>query len=349
MQYTQRQTIHFFMKLDISMKNGVKSIFMVNRMAATIPCRMFSQRGSTCGTDTIYTILFEADPIRRYFVPLLTHNPRTLIASKDDLVAAMGYAIQRRNKMLSLPPPPPSPPKLLRCDSLNTGEGKEMLSRSTMGDTYGVTFESVVSLLDDLLVRDYFNVLPPSMKIQISHMRIPEDTRAAKNIKSRNVFAIILGIDYFMRPSPSRTYNSNNNNEKYSRKYYRYKGGNLTRCTYGHEVGFLQQDDDWYFVDNIVGWLHKITDSEFVPVHVLNTLQKGEPIHFLQDESNWEKQRNFIIMADGVTYGGEPFSLEESHYKTTEVHVVMSIESVKGGRTRRSTRYSARRRASRRC
>jgi hypothetical protein len=323
---------------------------MVNRMAAMIPCRMFSQRGSTCGTDTVYTILFEADPIRIYFASLLKRNPLTMIASKDDLVAAMGYAIQRRNKMLSLPELT-EPPKLLRCNSLNTGEGKEMLLRSTMGNMYGVTFDSVASLLEDLLVRDYFNVLPPSMKIQISHMRIPEESSAAKNIKLNRAFAIILGIDYFMGPPPPRTYNSNsNNNERYSRKYYRYKGGNLTRCTYGHEIGFFTQDNDWYFVDNVVGWLHKITDPAFVTVHVMNALQKGEPINFLESDLNWEKQLNFIIMADGVTYGGEPFSLEDSHYKTTEVHVLMTSEPAKGGRTRRqSTRYRAHRRASRRC
>lgn len=315
--------------------------------AALAPHPMFSQRGFTCGPDVLFTVLFESDALRTYFAPFLERSPARLLASKDQLKRALGLAIQRYMKMISAPP---KSPYLLRTESTNTGEGREVLDIfSECGpEDIGMRPGYLKKVIREIFLDDAFMAFDSKHPIRV--LSLPDARLKHSIVDKDRVFALIFELDYYP-PVPRKEYNSNSENEE------RRRGGiNLSRKTSGgHIVAFFKRGGVWYFADNEVGWLHAIKDGAFVAGHVIKGIQDqmgggtfSPLILGALDESinpDVTHLRHTIIASDGATYTGTEvpcvFRDDLGYFATGEVHVFMTVG---GGRRGRSRRGRSRRR-----
>ena len=202
-------------------------------VATATPIPMFSQRGFTCGPDSLFTVLFESDTLRPFFEPLLVRSPSRLLTSKEELKRALGLAIQRYQKMSVAPH---TGPPLIRTTSTNAGEAKTILNIvSECGpDNIGMRPGILKKVIHDILPNDALDVLGSKHLIQVASL--PDVAIKPAAIKDDAVFALIFELDFFkpvpLPPDPENEY------ENFMRRF----GAtvNLSRKTItGHIVAFF--------------------------------------------------------------------------------------------------------------
>ena len=324
----------------------------VAAVAAAAPIPMFSQRGFTCGPDSLFTVLFESDTLRPFFEPLLARSPARLLASKEELKRALGLAIQRYQKMSVAPR---TGPPLLRSESTNAGEAKAVLNIvSECGpDNIGMRPGILKKVIHEILPNDALDVLGSKHLIQVASL--PDVAVKPAAIKDDTVFALIFELDFF-KPIPAPM-NRENEYENFMRRYG--AAVNLSRkTTTGHIVAFFKRDGAWYFADNEVGWLHKMTDQSFVPDHLLPAIKDAmgstapfSPLVLAVPPADADPDRThlrYTLIAGDAHYTGTDtageFDTEYGYLGAGEVHVLMKPT---GGR-RRATRRARKTRRLRR-
>jgi hypothetical protein len=312
-----------------------------NDLRGKAPLPMFSQRGYTCGPDTLFTVMFEADPIRRYLLPLLERSPSRLIASKDALKRALGLAIQRFQKMKSVERAPVTGPLLKRAESTNTGEAAKVLNIvSECGpDDIGMRPGFLKKVIHEIFTYNLLELFPTPNPARV--VSLPEKGVKPSAIKTDDVFALIFEVDYY-KPEPVE--------ENYENWFERRFGAvNASRKTIGgHIVAFFKQDGVWFFADNEVGWLHRMKDQSYVPNHVIKAIKDslaGDdffPLTLspLPQDAPLDIELRHMLMADNVIYSGSDsgatleFDDQNGFFAGGEVHVLMAPS---GGR--RHTRH----------
>ena len=332
------------------------------------PIRVFSQRGATCGTDALFTILFEADPIGAYFTDLIAAGGKSLTKKHDEMAIALGYAIMRYKKMHALPRTPYGFMSLPRMNSANTGEGSAVLTCITGSDSFGITETQISEALDQIITHDVYDILPHGV---FSYAHVPSPTLDPAILKLDRVFAAVIILARFVKQPYYLPANFRNNNNKPNNNNYGFFPPDAEMVSSGHVVGILKYKGDWYFTDNEVGWLHKFADPAFVESYMLPALlemqrmkwdapdkhtaimndekqvKKYGLIKFVVKEDNFSKYGiPFVIVAGDHAYAGSPddFDSTDSHYLVSNAWLLMARP--KAGGSRRKTRRH--RRASRR-
>jgi hypothetical protein len=204
------------------------------------PIYMFSQRGATCASDTISTVFLEADPIREDFAAALEDSRYITSSSAESNKSfeLIKYITPRYKKMKTLEKLPPT--KRKRRASLNTGEGFKILE-CFGGDATGLSPERVEGVLRDYLIDNKFGILKKDYSIRMKTVSLKKSPDTLPPFS--NVFSLVLSMG--------------------------------SRVSPGHMIGFLKRGSDWYFVENNMGILHKMTDITFM--HALyNSLHDGE-------------------------------------------------------------------------
>lgn len=351
------------------------------------PIRMFSQRSVTCGTDVLFTILFEAEPIGKYFTPLIAKAPARLMAHKNEFVSALGHAIARYKKMRALPAPSDlDTSRLKRSNSLNVGEGIRILKMITGSCFEGTSEQNMIEALSYIIDRNVYENLPPGM---FSFTSLPNPHTDPVSLKMDRVFAIIFGLSYF-NPPPKyrRTLRYNGDNTYYETESNSDEDNdndntaNAVLTGGGHIVGFMKYKGDWYFLDNDVGWMHKMRDPSFVEDHIFPAilemqqirlrnpgprniknaeyLKRLDTIKFIPrsekslfgKESDADAHRkkyggiSYTIIANGHAYAGstDDYSEKKAYLLTSEVHLLMARDVVGGTRRCRKRRTQQTRR-----
>ena len=292
---------------------------------------MFSQRGHTCGPDSLFTVLFDTSALRTYFGPLLERPPTRLLRSRDQLLRALGLAIQRYQKMRDAPR---TGPALVRVASTNAGEAKEVLDIiSECGpDNIGMRPGILKKVVHEVIMDDAFNVFEGRLPFRVASL--PDSAIRPLAIRTDDIVALIFELDWY-KPIPVE--NSNNNNNRYSR--WSRGGARLDRSRKtqaGHIVAFVKRRGDWYFADNEIGWLHKMKDQSFVPDHVIKAIKENtggkdfSPLILtaLPEEADPnELQLNHTLLADDTFYTGSDaagsFDDSYGYLAGGEVHVIM--------------------------
>lgn len=214
---------------------------------------MFSQRGTTCVTDAMFTIFLEADPIREDFQaaledghllekpksPVKNHSTveksiASAIASiefsrRDRVMEVFASVIPRYKKMKELEKK--SPTRRNRKPSANAGEGDEILKCVTGSNSYGTTQAMAARMINLTLLQNKFGILKKNY--HIGGVLIDKDRKLISEIPPfEKVFAYKITIGL-----PDRVW---------------------------HAICMLKQGGKWFFGDNELGLLHPIQDVSIV-------------------------------------------------------------------------------------
>jgi hypothetical protein len=217
-------------KLEMLVKNRVRP-----------PLYTFSQLGSTCASDALFTILLQADNIGDIFIK----NAQKI---KDEhLDPIITNALSRYERMLELESEHVHTSSKGRRTSLNlnTRYGEAVLhgiSGTDMKDDkcIGLRKSNIIEYIKD-----------------IQHIFITNNI--IQDIKELNVF---YGTEFnkFMQNSTSNLHSV--------KGIYLHIPGNITQI--GHAISFVKIYDEWYLSDNEHGMLHKISDIHLINLLLLN-------------------------------------------------------------------------------
>jgi hypothetical protein len=242
-------------------------------VAATPLKYIFSQRSVTCGPDSIFTILFNADPFGPDFQeaalsgtvfptkPSNTAMVERLAKEKEinEEAESTGYyginkllfkgtrkaalkpisffddtlfhAFKRYRAMKGLEAAAMG--NRVRRPSLNAGEGIEILKCITGRPDSGTYFSEAVEAIDTILIKNSYGILKADYHLKQASYTLSEKDPVIPSFDK--VCTILLGFH------PSDATKS------------------------GHYVCVLKMDDEWYYGDNEVGYLHKFEDPTFMP------------------------------------------------------------------------------------
>lgn len=329
--------------------------------AATTSHIMFSQRGYTCGPDSLFTILFEADGIHPLFAPYL-NGSKAIVAADEPLQKALALAVQRYRKMKAAGRSRTAE-EPFRRKSANEGEGAEVLrilSECNPTANIGMKAGTLKRQVSAIITEDKLGI-PLSDKVGV--VSLP--SVAAPEINPRKVVAILLEFDQYMDAADVYTtrvrVRANEVEEELTNRFYTHKNirtePERKHDTAGHITAFLKHEGRWYYADNIVGWLHEIVAPDFVEKHVLPSLLDGSlAVQMGYPREPAADDLIFAIAAGGVVYTGGPDLLPDSdgpesaidwsvrHYGLAEAHLFVLKELGGGFRSRKKTRRHRRHR-----
>jgi hypothetical protein len=214
---------------------------------------MFSQRGSTCASDALFTMLFEND----VFGPLLrSTNFDSMIKPSDKVLGkylqALKLAKQRYVRMFADPRRFTNTssssgyalPGRRRALSINNDIGNSVMQSLLLEDTCvsGLSTAETREFIKKILVENVLS-MPGMPKLFLKkEFEMDEDS-----IDFDNLIFIDIGTKAFK--------------EGYSS---------------GHATGILQKAGRWYFIDNEIGFLHEFQDIDwlkrvFIPRLIFST------------------------------------------------------------------------------
>lgn len=322
--------------------------------AAVSPPRiMFSQRGSTCGPDSLFTILFESDGLRDEFAPYLEGYMN--VASSSPLHHALALAIQRYRKMKTAGWTW-SEEEPFRRKSANEGEGAEALRILSECDPHiniGMKPGTLKQLTHTIIESDALDI-PLSSKFHVASL-----PGTAPAIDTNNIIAILLEFDQYVNTED--VYSSVNDGEILTNDYAENRLDKKRKHrSAGHITAFLKHAGEWYYADNIVGWLHKIRVPEYVENNIIPIILSGGSIQLgvTRDESQISDDLYLAIAANGKVYIGTPELLDDSdgpdsvidwsayHFGLAEAHIFAYKKMGGGGskKTRKQRRRKHRKR-----
>lgn len=207
-----------------------------------------SQKGETCGSDLLFTILEESDVLGNCYFKHLFETSEAGIYSNDYLrgeivrleserrltgqdkarLAFYYYlvrSINRYEQLRALAPPGRVPLMRAKSNSEKLGDkATRLISKAKAGT--GAYCEDIRFLARVIVQNNEIGFLPKALNGKITILDTPG------SIDSSKIFAII-----FL----------------------------LTFPTHGHFVGFFKKNGRWYFSDDNVGVLHLVEDDDFVP------------------------------------------------------------------------------------
>lgn len=235
--------------------NGVSSSELAKKLQLLLakrtsqPLYTFSQHETTCTTDTLFTLLLQADGLRDILLP---NAYRILQGESDGPYGPLSLALRRYINMLEVEVShvATKDESTKRRYSVNKTKqfGKEVLAALQTMDgnvCVGATRSAILNYLTTLkaqLIRD--GLLPdPNMF----------DFFAGTQFKTklRDASMNIQGI-YVTHPGNSAE----------------------GEPALGHATGFVKINDAWYFADNEIGLLHEIHDPVLIPF-LLYTLARS--------------------------------------------------------------------------
>jgi hypothetical protein len=206
---------------------------------------MYSQRGFTCGSDTLFTILFECtefQKVRDLIKPMVvssthtatnetcvllpTTNANSNRALKERYLGTITAAKERYNRMASINITKARPGTLRRTHSVANLKWTEMhkpLNITEYGE--GLQITDMAIFCENLLQKNMLNVKDlPLFSVSLFNPASPIDLS--------KVCAFIVRISNLLEPIEKT----------------------------GHFIGFFKNASDWFFVDNEVGYIHKMKD-----------------------------------------------------------------------------------------
>jgi hypothetical protein len=282
------------------------------------PRIMFSQKGASCGSDALFTVLFECkdfSPVLHYdwtkFSGINTTGDTCIVlpksrvletlksndkykryygnayvgSSKEQYALALSAAKIRHNRM-----------PIISKSMLDSYRG-EMRRRASVSNNVWRNMRSPINtscvpasgrglltmdmaiFLDKLLSENIFKIEKlPKFEVQFF------DAPPLQEVRLDSICAILL-----------TTYTKDSD------------------CGYGHAIGFYKNDGDWFFVDNTIGYIHKILDTEWVNKEFLPRLINsvsdkadttyeniGKKLLFIHDPSMNKFMINYQILAPGA-------------------------------------------------
>jgi hypothetical protein len=332
---------------------------------ATKPQVMFSQRGYTCGPDSLFTILFEADGLRPLFVPYLEGSKAAGVAAGEPLQQSLALAIQRYRKMKAAGWSR-SAEEPFRRKSANEGEGAEVLrilSECDLAADTGMKAGNLKRLVSAIIAEDKLGI-PLSSKV----FSVSLPTATIPVVNPSKVVGILLEFDQYNDAADVYItrfrVGANEFEEEPSDRFYTHKNirtePDRKHRIAGHISAFLKHAGRWYYADNMVGWLHEIAAPDFVEKHVLPALLDGSlavQMGYPREEYTMADNLFLAIAAGGVVYTGGPDLLPDSngpdsvidwsahHFGLAEAHMFV-LKAMEGG-VRRKTRRQKRRKHNR--
>jgi hypothetical protein len=282
------------------------------------PKIMFSQKGASCGSDALFTVLFECkdfEPVFQYdwtefsginttgdtcidlpksrvLETLKSNDTHKLLydttykgSSKKQYASALSAAKTRYTRMPKISKSVLNSYKgeLRRRASVSNNVWRNMrspLNTSCVPASGGGLFLTDVAIfLDKLLSLNIFKIerLP---KFEVQYFEAPP----LQEVRLDTICAILLSV-----------FNKD------------------ALCRPGHAIGFYKNDGEWFFVDNTIGYIHKILDTEwfnkeFMP-RLLNSVSLkgdttyenlGRKLFFIQDPSMNDFMLSYQIIAPGA-------------------------------------------------
>jgi hypothetical protein len=245
------------------------------------PLYTFSQMGSTCATDSLFTILLQADKIK----DIIINNCEFLY--KDDMDAALKNAMQRYVNMLELEATH-APSETKRRNSINLSHG---VSKSEL--CIGASRENIIEYLTKL--KTYL---------------------LSKKVLEANNLNFFYGYDKI-----KDKYKTNLNKIKGFYITHRPEIDIMTDGKSGHAISILKINNVWYISDNEHGMLHKITDEKFIKLlfYKLYNSKKEDDLLFqmwyFKERNSTENLTYYFVFtypskanpAQDVTYTYPPF------------------------------------------
>jgi hypothetical protein len=281
------------------------------------PKIMFSQKGGSCASDALFTILFEC----KDFAPVLEYDwakfygivptdnccieiPKSKIleslksmnkykdfydkdyvgSSIEQYALALSSAKKRYMRMpkISKSILKSYTGELRRSISVSNDVWKDMISpinTSCMPSGEGMYFMDVSIFLDKLLVENIFKLKDLPL-FEVNFFEAPPQ----QEIRLDTISAILVAI------APQNLI---------------FEGG--------HAIGFYKNDGEWFLVDNTIGYIHKILDTdwfntEFIPRLLNSVSDKGDTTYenlankllFIQDYSLNKFMLNYQILTLGA-------------------------------------------------
>jgi hypothetical protein len=197
---------------------------------------MLSQKGTTnsefgtCAPDAIFTILFEQQDLASHLLEtdfsISMYNVSILRQYKQALDAAK----TRYSRMITRKFPPSI--ALRRTESISNNLGESMLyPLQTCPGIGGLEMRDAYSFLNDLIVHNKFSI-PSLTSSPFTLSFITRRRQIPKNVNFSTLVALYANIE--------------------------------TEDGKTHAIGFIKNDDQWYFLDNNIGFLHKMKDNDYV-------------------------------------------------------------------------------------
>jgi hypothetical protein len=258
--------------------------------------KALSQKDNTCATDTIFTILFEADALRPYFfekklpapknfphdpekcvmLPELAENLKTNIP-EFELFTPHNASRNKYNMVLSLAKYRFSRMKeknlvgnieIPRSNSITNDMWKYSFKPLTSGEE-GLSVKNKALFLGNVLVRNILEIPDlPSFSVRVFQPYKPIPTSITKD----NLVAIILSLAQLKRISEDES------------------------MPLGHSIGFFKKDKKWFLIDNEIGYLHEFQDQVwFENIFLKRLFYTNE---YPTNESGGDPSKKVYIQAD---------------------------------------------------
>jgi hypothetical protein len=242
------------------------------------PLYTFTQKGSTCASDSLFTILLQTNLIKQIFID----NSEQIIRNKLD--KSLIHAFKRYINMLTLESTHVASAKGAkgRRGSINLTEkhGESILKTMSDDCSIGLTRTQITKYLTDLqakllptipTIKNLFFFNGGEFKTNIDNMTIGK-----KNLNN------IQGILITHSESSSAAVE--------------------TKTRKGHAIAIIQINDNWYISNNEIGMLELIHDQAFIPMllyKLYNTTSHTDEIFKLHTQPDKTYLFNF---ANGYQY-----------------------------------------------
>lgn len=235
------------------------------------PLYTFTQKGSTCASDALFTILLQADLIKRIFI----NNANQIISNKLD--KALIHAIKRYINMLELESKQTNDHRVRRASiNLTEKHGEQILKTMSESEcSIGLTRTQITKYLTDLRAK----LLPTIPTIQ-------------------NLF--FFGGGDFKTNIDNMTIGKKNLNN--IQGFLITHAESTTEIKTGHAIAILKINNNWYISNNEIGLLELIFDQTFIPIllyKLYNTTSNTDEIFQLHTQSD---KRYIFRFTNGYRY-----------------------------------------------
>jgi glucan-binding YG repeat protein len=284
------------------------------------PVYTFSQHDTTCTTDTLFTILLQADLLGAIFV----NNAAQILKSKTYNTSfnpyyALQFMLQRYINMLKLEQShiesqePISKRRLSINKSATTQFGKQALAKikESQGDyCVGATRSIIMNYLSALKQKLLTDGLISETQLNFT---LGNNFKSMNLINWNNIKGIFIG-----HPIDNKT---------------------------GHATGFVKINGNWYFSNNEVGLLHPINDPVFISLilYKLYHSTDDEPIFQMEyTETNKQTAPNlsyrfkvaldtnsFYYYPDATIDPFEGLQVKSPHVTPARIIIITSSDSSK--------------------
>ena len=259
----------------------------IAELAATYPATfqpMMSQRGTSCSVDTIFTILFESEFLRPLFYtpdwekispssfskedccislpPSIRHFSEITTDIRDEYIKSLSAAKGRYERMIEKG----------NYSKLNTGSR----NRRTLS-VENTTWETMLTSLKTCSAKDQ-PILNGNDIFNFFEFLLTANVLRLPTLLSKNPFK----VNWHYQAKPAHPLTNLSNIIAFVVLMIRPK------TTVGHYIGFYRNGDTWFLVDDEVGYIHQIMDTEwfnkiFLPRLMYTLSSKRDKLSLVKD------------------------------------------------------------------